>query len=259
MRKSFKQYITALGRWGWVAMADIILSSVGAYLDISNTASIPMWLWGTFLLIGLIVAPFWAFHKLRVERDELQDILSARPKMEMHGSPYVDKRGIFSVTEIEGQYPLIGEPFFAHVKFHNNPEVRRTETTARNIVAEITIFDNESKKLLDVVYGRWADTKQPGTLSPFEPIRNLYQVEFEPNGLPRELDIALKYPEDEDCYAFSNESCRSRDWKIPRFLLKGNKFRVRVSLVGGNVDRKEWWFMLYNEGKDAGMRIETIN
>jgi len=80
MRQSLKEYITSLGRWVWVVLVDFILAGVGAYLDISNAAPIPTWVWLTLLLIGLIVAPFVAFHKLRLQRDELKSQLDDKSR-----------------------------------------------------------------------------------------------------------------------------------------------------------------------------------
>jgi hypothetical protein len=83
MLKSLKEYATALGHWVWVVILEVLGSAVGAYLDISNTLSIPIWLWLTFLLLGLIIAPFLAFHKIRKERDVLQEKLDNNPFIEV--------------------------------------------------------------------------------------------------------------------------------------------------------------------------------
>jgi hypothetical protein len=77
MGKALKEYFTSMGHWGWVVTIDIIGSAIGGYLDISNTAEIPMWIWLTLLLIGLIVAPFLSFYKVRQRRDVLQKKLDA--------------------------------------------------------------------------------------------------------------------------------------------------------------------------------------
>lgn len=249
--------------WGWLANGSVILSIVAAVLDISSIVSIPTWIWVTLLLIGSMAAGFLAFHNIVIERDgykiQLDVQVSALPNMEICGSPYVDRRSIHSTYGTEGQYPLIGKPYFAHVKFRNNPRMPTDEAIAKHVVAEISFFDNEFGILLNSIYGRWADTDQPGTLSPFAPIRDLCQVDFEPNGLPRVLDIALKYPEHECCHAFNNDSCRSREWILPEFALQGDRFPIRIALRGANVAGKGWWFMLRNEGKHKGITIESID
>lgn len=70
MRQSLKEYITSLGRWGWLVVVDIIFGIAGAYLDISETWGFPTWLWVLLLGIALIIIPFLAFHKVRKERDQ---------------------------------------------------------------------------------------------------------------------------------------------------------------------------------------------
>lgn len=258
MGLSFKEYVLAVLKWWWVVAIGVLLPIAAVVLDAMGKLTTPTWAQITILLLGLSIAQFLAFHNVRVQKDkltaELDDIHSARPNLELSGSPYVDKRQIMAIT---GMY-AIGHPFFAHVKFKNDPEIRSVKTAAKNVVAEVTFFNNESKKILGPIYGRWSDTKQPGTQSPFDSIRDLCKVELEPNGLPRELDIALKYAEEEDCYAFNNESCLSSDWKIPQFLLKGDILQVHVRLVGENVE-KEWWFVLHNEGLNKSMQIETMS
>lgn len=97
MWQSLKEYVTSLGRWGWVVIIDFILAGAGAYLDITNAAPIPMWVWITLGLAGLMVAPFIAFHKLRLKRDEIRtelvSIRDAQPLIEV--TPEIDNRDIY--------------------------------------------------------------------------------------------------------------------------------------------------------------------
>ena len=72
MRKSLFEYIRALGRWGWVVLGDVIAGIAGAFLDISGIWRFPTWIWLILLIIGFIIVPFLAFHKLKLERDELR-------------------------------------------------------------------------------------------------------------------------------------------------------------------------------------------
>lgn len=236
-----------------------IFTAIGAYSTITGHPfiDIPAWVWVSLLSAGLFFGSFFAYHRIRTK---LNGILLAVPNMELCGSPYADTRSIRSVIKIEGQFPLVGNPFFAHIKFYNNPKVRSIAATAKDVTAEITFFDDRDPPILGPIYGRWGDTPQPATLAPFAPIRELLKVDFEPNGLAQELDIALKYPEDEFCYAFNNESCcYSNDWRMPRFLLKGYSFYVKVRLMGVPMLDKTWWFTLYNSGAGKGLRIETTN
>ena len=198
-------------------------------------------------------------------------IMTNLPNIELDGSPYVDTRTIFSRIETEDTSlkgatgvptgPVshsIYHPYFAHAKFCNRSIVQTAEAKASDVIAEISFYSDEGELILDRIYGRWGDVEQPRKA--FEPIREYAKVEFEPTGYPHELDIAMKYEEDEDCYAFNNETYFSgcHDWRVPKFLLRGNRFRIKVNLKGVPMVDKEWWFMLYNEGVGKGIRIEVM-
>ena len=90
MWQSFKEYITALGHWGWAVVGDVILSGVGAYIDISGRGAFPpTWLWILLLVSGLAVAPLFVFHKVRVQRDKLQaEKDSQEPNVELTDFDY---------------------------------------------------------------------------------------------------------------------------------------------------------------------------
>lgn len=70
MWQSLCEYITALGHLGWVVLIGIISGGAGLYLDISGRVGFPTWLWVVLLAICLVIVPFVAFHKVRVQRDK---------------------------------------------------------------------------------------------------------------------------------------------------------------------------------------------
>lgn len=75
---SLKEYVLSLGHWGWVVAIDVVYSVTGFVLDVSDAVSIPTEAWLIPLIVALVVAPFIAFHKLRLKRDALQDTLDVR-------------------------------------------------------------------------------------------------------------------------------------------------------------------------------------
>ena len=83
MWQSFKEYVLATGRWGWVILVDILLGGAGAYLDISGTWELPRWVWVTMVGVAVLIGPFIAFHKIRQERDEAtNEVRSALSELE---------------------------------------------------------------------------------------------------------------------------------------------------------------------------------
>jgi hypothetical protein len=123
MWQSIKEYVTSLGRWAWVVMIDFILAGASAYLDISNSAPIPRWVWISLFLVGFIVAPFISFHRLRQERDQikiqLESIRNAQPLIEV--TPEMDNRDIYYLNvhnvgeyaEFEAQIEVLEGKSFA--------------------------------------------------------------------------------------------------------------------------------------------------
>ena len=46
-----------------------ILGLVGMVLDVTEISGFTIWLWPILLTGGLVIAPFWTFHRVRVQRD----------------------------------------------------------------------------------------------------------------------------------------------------------------------------------------------
>jgi len=166
--------------------------------------------------------------------------------------PYVDVRSL--VKKTGGSQVVTGHPRFGHIKFRNNPVVRDIQATAREVVAEITYYDDKRTQLVGPIYGRWGDTEQPVDRSPFASTRDLAMVDFEFNGLPHELDLIMKYSEDESCYAFDNDSCLTPGWRKPQFLLENRAIDIKVHLVGTDVERT-WWLRASHNGKESAIEV----
>ncbi|MBA7658536.1 hypothetical protein ES703_66492 [subsurface metagenome] len=48
---------------------------IGSILDICTGLTVPVWIWMTIALLGLIIAMFLAFHQVRLSRDRLEEQL----------------------------------------------------------------------------------------------------------------------------------------------------------------------------------------
>ncbi|MDO8491971.1 MAG: hypothetical protein Q7T04_08170 [Dehalococcoidia bacterium] len=72
MGKSLREYASALGYWGLIVIAPIILDMIGVYqLAAGNQFThVPPWIWFQVAFIFLLIIPFIAFHRVRVERDK---------------------------------------------------------------------------------------------------------------------------------------------------------------------------------------------
>jgi len=73
MRQSVKEYFLAYGRWFVVLLLGPIIGVVGLGLDISGKVTFPAGVWVDAILVAAVAAPLVAFHRVRVERDELKE------------------------------------------------------------------------------------------------------------------------------------------------------------------------------------------
>lgn len=68
--RSFIVFIQISGKWWFSVWVLIILAGlVTFFLTISNIAKLPTPVWGSLLVLGVVLAPSVAFHFLRIERD----------------------------------------------------------------------------------------------------------------------------------------------------------------------------------------------
>jgi len=183
---------------------------------------------------------------------------------------FVDTRPVTQVNE------FLGQPYFAHVMIINNSKYRDKESTANKVIALIEAYNLKGELVLGPIIGRWGDSPQP-VVRPFPPksgemqhtttriasfvlqTKDSPEVEISSNGLPKELNIALKWPESSECYLFNNNSYGYTRFENPKMKLKSNNHKIRITLSGENVDDTELWFLLINKGKNKGFSINRLS
>ena len=77
MGKSIREYIASLGHWGWVVGGLIVADAIGIAQSFFAEWILPTLGWWLILVAILLTAPFLAFHRLRVKRDEMQGELDS--------------------------------------------------------------------------------------------------------------------------------------------------------------------------------------
>ena len=140
----------------------------------------------------------------------------------------------------------VGTPYFAHAFFANSPDDTTEESTARSVGARVTFWDKKRRdRLFPAMVARWSDTPEVSQVGGIR--RNVHhQVDIEPNGIPRPIDIILKYPDEDVCYGYNNESARDYlpHWRDPQKMVPKGVYLVQVQLQGIGVRRKDFWFLL---------------
>lgn len=146
---------------------------------------------------------------------------------------------------------------FARVQVSNSPPVGQRGQLAPKVAARITFARTDGTELVSRMIGRWAETPQRIESGRLGLSLDEAQLDIDCNGLPHPLDVAMKYPGDEDCYAYNFENSVASDLRVEGHRLRGSEFRVTVLLrAADNADPVEGHFILRNHGR--GRSVELV-
>jgi hypothetical protein len=136
------------------------------------------------------------------------------------------------------------------IRIVNEPTAPTPESIAK-VSAKLIFYDSNLRELF-TFHGRWGDTTQPSNLAPNQAAFELLTVEM-PIGISRELDVAMKFLEEEDAYGINNDSWRHGQLKDPRWRLSGVEFSVKVSVQGAYVNQA-WLAKFRNPGRNRELK-----
>src|SRR5574341_1893450 len=213
---------------------------------------------------GLFV--FFSFVAIGMRELEIQRIKNARPIMKVKKA-YVDTRYVTLTKMQERKDDLIGyspetrssyrlayessETFggtatyrkfqllsqvekylFAHIQFINEPKISVGNAAAKKVWADITFYNDKLEPVFSNIKGRWGDTNQPHRFDPNHTKKELIQVDFAPNGLEWELDIAMRHETEGIGFVFNNDSYEFNEFRRRDMVLREKKYFVKVILRG---------------------------
>lgn len=96
-----KEFVMAVGRWWFFVIGWMAFVAIGNIQTICQQWTTPGWVWGALFPVGLVVAVFIAYHKLRLQRDDARDKLAAATACASFASLLRDRR-----TAIDKIVPL---------------------------------------------------------------------------------------------------------------------------------------------------------
>jgi len=149
---------------------------------------------------------------------------------------------------------------FAHVMFFNEPKEQFEYATAEKVWAELAFYNDKKELIWEDINGRWSETGQPIHKSPFQIKRDLLEVDFPPNQLGWELDIAMRNVKERIGYVFNNDSYDFVEFKRSDMSLLDDKYFVKVILRGVRLksNGEEFCFLLHNGEEIDDFTIEEI-
>ncbi len=145
---------------------------------------------------------------------------------------------------------------FLHINVTNKDRLGITNP-ALSVKAKITFREYQNQSELFFVDGRWSGNPEP--LIPMDPFATncmanpmtypvLRKIDILP-GDTQELDVAIKYDDEQAIYAFSNESYELADnmWRKTEWRIDEKEICVEVIVYSGSL-RKKGLFLLKNPG-----------
>ena len=137
--------------------------------------------------------------------------------------------------------------------YFTNRDTGAKTREARNVFVRMTFYnvDGETRKLFSM-YGRWVDGAYPWQKPRDELILNNIRV-----GQEAGLDVAIKYLDEDDCYAMNNSNWEVEpgNLKYDRHRLIGQNFLVTVEVRA--VDFVKTWNVKFQNG-GPGRTIRPI-
>ncbi len=81
IRLTLPEYIRLLGRWLWLLIADLLGIIQDLLFEFPLVSRLPNGFWVAAFIVFFILANIHAFHKLRLQRDKLAEVLDDRDKI----------------------------------------------------------------------------------------------------------------------------------------------------------------------------------
>jgi hypothetical protein len=81
MWKSIRDFFLAMCAAWWGMIPGFVGTIVGAIQAVSATFVVPPWAAWAISIVGFWCAAFWAYHKMRIERDELRAKLDSKDRI----------------------------------------------------------------------------------------------------------------------------------------------------------------------------------
>lgn len=236
-------------RFGWrnigkvfILLGSIVISVYSILGDAFNLPVLPdelnVWVLPIGIMLFLIVI-LWHFMDLQLA------LTDRRPNiiLEQDPIPYDVLAGkqqdtIFSPTSAFN---------FVSISFSNRPKTRTNQNHAQKLRAEITFLDENNKPLFDTIQGRWSQMEHAPKVSKSQ-IEEIESITLPNNGGARSVDLLIKYPEDEFCFAYNNTAYNYQFFTNPNLQIKKKRFFVRLVLMAEYMINKTWEFEVITNG-----------
>lgn len=123
----------------------------------------------------------------------------------------------------------------------------------------VTFYSEGKAWLFPEIKARWRDADSPLSLSPYQLHTAAEAIRIPADSEPRELDVAMKYPEDAYCYAYNNANTSGYEWsRKPEHRLTELEFIAEVTVRGSNFPPLTRRFLVSHGGIGTVLAIQEL-
>lgn len=228
--------------------------AVGLYQG--QIASTPRSTFEHCAIIAFIISAAIVWTQERHARRRLEARFRGSPNLTLRGNAFGEETR-YTIVPIPGGTRTKSVPFSCVIlRITNDAATSAPDSVAKQVGAFLAFYNADGRFLFSFA-GRWGDTPQPPHLQQNQVPFELLNVDF-PIGGTRELNIAIKYLEDAECYGVNNDSYGYPPYfNNPRWRLDGQRFRVDIRVQGVYVDRS-WTVHFANLGVGGGLEAVSF-
>jgi len=234
------------------------------FAELNNTAAVLLWAIPLSVLVAcVVVSCLHAVYSLytgtargaAAATNRSPAIRKARPRIRFQGWETVEAP---PTTTRDATAPVMGRPWLTRATFANEADSSASDPIAHRVGARVEFYSASRERLLFAMDGRWSNASKTARVGIRAAEAKL--IDLPPNGMPRSLDVVLKYDEDDECYGLNNETPvhAPSDWRDEQRKLDRGECAVKVMIRGADVD-ETFWFSLVNRGSGQKARIIPLD
>jgi len=211
-----------------------------------QSSPITGWSFAILSIFLLFIGAFVAWKKEYEDAEKFRAGSQTKPKIVVQKNGYRCTNRLLRVgNEVRNILSLV-------VSFTNEAQIPMDSAVARDVIARINFFNCEVEQnpiLALSTYARWASNPQPSQLLSHQTNREILATDIR-IGETVELDIAVRYLDEDECFAVDNNSYyfSLKNPSLALGSLAGNLFLAKVELNGVGV-KETFTFKFRNQGK----------
>lgn len=216
-----------------------------------------------FLALQELQQRFPALLKVEGKEDEANE---CAPKLVCRGVSFHKQPIVEYSTELTGSpvvptltSRIVGIPDFYHLEICNEPMGKTNRKVAEKVAATVLMLHENGTPAAVERLHRWEHSLEP--IQAGKAADQSLPVDILPSGIHCNLDIAMKYDQDDAFYTPNNDTAmpgKPRDWREEEFKFPPGTYIAEIHFRGVNVV-SNMKYQIVNKGKGSKLEITPLS